>query len=630
MPTTFHRANPSIASVDFSKKLFNMKPKSILQNLFALLVVLCNVLEINAQAHGFEKMKAEKDSFAQRFRHWAVDAKSNWEQIVMTRDFVADIERFSSNGIDPAMWVNASFLHNADTTYSDPKSVYFLMKEKNLKFGTTFPMFQLDGDSINLDVKIGYKILTKCQSIALIFNMIGSGATTLKADTISLPSSNEWTEQNVSLSLPRGISLDVLLNVVAQDSVHTIFTLAPIEVSSGGKPLTWDVDADKYAQIPASAIQSFDDLLASPLMDKKILALGETIHGSQNINDLVFSLIKERILHHNCRLVFIELPTELTLSMNRYVKNDPHYSLDSISALYGSNSLIHFEPFIQWLRDYNAAHNNEVTFAGVDESLSRNDAFQLLFEFLKPLNSDYALDSLCYDLAFLIDSVSCDYPIVNERLTADEMAQLQSCLDVYSYKQNDFQDADRDSLMALRIQKFCDAYLGENETATFYSHLLHAIYKPENSGFLLSDLSAGNYLKERHKDDYACLAISATQGERTCSTYMAYITEALPPAPESSFEHLIISKTDDKPIFISVDNLKQGDIHQIRISGRYQSDCQFYNVEPQLFMDGLVVLKNSTALNFDRKSYQQLKKESVKRFFSNMLEMRERVKGKMQ
>lgn len=55
------------------------------------------------------------------------------------------------------------------------------------------------------------------------------------------------------------------------------------------------------------------------LQDKRIIALGETVHGSSTINDNVFSIIKNSILYDNCRLVLLETDMGNGLKMNLYI-----------------------------------------------------------------------------------------------------------------------------------------------------------------------------------------------------------------------------------------------------------------------------------------------------------------------
>ncbi len=320
--------------------------KSIQQKLLVLLWALNCVVGLNAQQINFEgDIKADVDAFVAKFRGWTLNFRyMDAMRPAPIKSIIKDIDKYRVEDLGQ-FWYDAQFIKAVDTTYSAPDAEYFFVGSQGTLYGTSFPMFQLSGDKVNIDVKVGYKQLCGKQDMSLTFNMIGDGTKVIKAETIALPRGDEWTEKEYSLSLPRGTSLEVALEVAAKDSMFTLLSLAPIVVSSDGEPLARSVDETKYAQIPPSAIQHYDALLASPIMDKKILALGETIHGTQTMNDLAFSLIKERIEHHNCKLVLFELPLEETLYLNRYVKNDERYTLDFILRRFESR-IFNFVPFL--------------------------------------------------------------------------------------------------------------------------------------------------------------------------------------------------------------------------------------------------------------------------------------------
>ena len=43
------------------------------------------------------------------------------------------------------------------------------------------------------------------------------------------------------------------------------------------------------------------------LNNQKIIALGETVHGSENITEMIFLFAKNAILYNNCKLILTEL-----------------------------------------------------------------------------------------------------------------------------------------------------------------------------------------------------------------------------------------------------------------------------------------------------------------------------------
>lgn len=81
--------------------------------------------------------------------------------------------------------------------------------------------------------------------------------------------------------------------------------------------------------------KEYDNL---PFLNKKILGLGETAHGTETMNDIGIEISKERILKHQCRFILLEIPLEFSLYINRYVQNDKNFKFEYISE--------RFEPYL--------------------------------------------------------------------------------------------------------------------------------------------------------------------------------------------------------------------------------------------------------------------------------------------
>ena len=512
---------------------------------------------------------------------------------------------------------------NIDTTYTSPDALYLTSDNNEVILGSSFPMYKLSGDSITIDVKIGYKeIVENCDStFSIILNMIGAHAKIIQADTISLPVNTKWTEVTRSVTMQRGLYLEARFEVVSKHRRIPMMAFTIPEFSSGGKPLerlVWNDDGEKCAKVSPEAIQSFDGLLSSPLMDKKILALGETLHGSQTVNDTVFGIMKERILHHNCRLLLFEISTEECLYYNRYIKNDTRYSIDTISKYYQPHIMFGMTDFLQWLKDYNAAHNNEVTLFGVDIGYK-----YILYDFFAPLNYDFRLDSLCYDLLCYKGDVDKD--VVKQRITPQELAIIKHRISIYSNtKYHNY--IPRDLLMVEMIQLACNEYLAVGETATFYSHFAHSHYLYDRpTGTKVK--SAGNYLKEMYKDDYSCVAIAVETGIR--SAYRPQLKCLVHLAPKGSFEDIMSGRPSDAPIFISMDSFNYGDICKIRhaaLEDRWFNDFEL--IEPKANMDGIVVLKRSQPLSLKGVVFTPAESFMYNRYYKAMIHIEERLQAK--
>ena len=77
-----------------------------------------------------------------------------------------------------------------------------------------------------------------------------------------------------------------------------------------------------------------DDLKSLSFSDKRILAIGESVHGTGTMNDMGVEIIKNRIEHGKCRLVLLEMPLTLSFHINRYLEGDERFKPDSIRFLF--------------------------------------------------------------------------------------------------------------------------------------------------------------------------------------------------------------------------------------------------------------------------------------------------------
>lgn len=97
------------------------------------------------------------------------------------------------------------------------------------------------------------------------------------------------------------------------------------------------------------------DLKSLPFSGKRILAIGESVHGTGTMNDMGVEIIKNRIEHGKCRLVLLEIPLTLSLHINRYLEGDERFKPDSIASyfdkvLFSSSS---FVSLMRWVKEYN-------------------------------------------------------------------------------------------------------------------------------------------------------------------------------------------------------------------------------------------------------------------------------------
>ena len=484
----------------------------------------------------------------------------------------------------------------SDTTTSSDGVVLRTRGDWNGIFGTSYPMFNKGKKSLNGEVKIKYKV-ERCKKLLLTLHSIGKNANVIKADTIHLPLSENWEEQ----SYPFSVDCQFLLNVSIEakglnKNQSGDVSLAYIDLYSDGVLLDTEVENEALSQVPLSSIKPWDEILRSPIMEKKILALGETLHGTQTLNDMAIELMKERILQHNCKLILLELPLSLTLYMNRYIHNDPRYTMEHIMEKLEYDYNFKLTTLLQWVKDYNAKHGNEISILGIDNEISLIPSKMDLYEFLKEIDTDDVLEPLYYDLMFKLDSANVDTRIVNGMFSEKESKLIQCSINnLRKYQTLHLRLMHRDKDMAETMQWLCDMYLSSDEKATFYGHFMHANYLTNNPTFIHNSPSLGFFLKKRYKDNYACLAISATEGE-AWFTNNDYSREIYPiqNASVGSIEYYTNNSKDNTKSNIFIEDFNENEVYQIRTMGVLNNTNQFSVWTPKMSMDGIIVINKAT------------------------------------
>lgn len=290
---------------------------------------------------------------------------------------------------DSKQWVQHTlhpfFSVEADKKDSSVICMYTRGKQKGV-LGKSFQNFIEN----NMPVDIYLKYQTKdCFSSQLIAYFFDQDAELISSDTLWLPQTAEWESISGKIQT-RGCDFFTLTfeSQGISDKRPGVLSIKELFLTAKGEPLPTIKQKELYP-IQTTDIQTWEEFLLSPLMNKKLLALGETVHGTETLGNLAFSLMKERVLHNNCKLLLLELPTEYTLALNRYIKNDKHFEqtyADIEHRLKGSLFTDSILSFLNWLKAYNAMHNNEVSLYGVDFNPIHLDSEVDLCNFIYTLN----------------------------------------------------------------------------------------------------------------------------------------------------------------------------------------------------------------------------------------------------
>jgi len=175
----------------------------------------------------------------------------------------------------------------------------------------------------------------------------------------------------------------------------------------------------------------------------------------------------------------------------------------------------------------------------------------------------------------------------------------------------------RDNVMAVTTQKVVAPFDSLNSTTTMFLHFGHTAYHgielSDNAFVKFSDTqSMGHQLKKIFADDYACLALTCSQGKATLGEQNTFKTRTLKDVPKSSIEYQM-SKKAKSISFLSIKNLPTSCTYHIRHIGNKYSENQFFRLAPQAWMDGIVLVEEVEACKKENEFAQSPVNGSIKR-----------------
>ncbi|OFQ19642.1 hypothetical protein HMPREF2955_09175 [Prevotella sp. HMSC073D09] len=474
-------------------------------------------------------------------------------------------------------------------------------------WSTLLPTYQLTGETNDVKVRVKYKS-KDVQHFYVTLNSITNGARIARRDTITLPASPKWVETTSQLHLKHADLLGVSFEATGKKDTLGTIQLADFGVYADGKKLSNEVpDAEVAPLFQRSDLLNwtFGNYGNIPCMDSQILGIAETIHGTKTMNAVAMDMMKERILKHQCKLVMLELPMESIFYINRYVKNDPRFKFSHISN-YIDNSLLG-EPtkaFIEWLKQYNATHDNSVSLLGFDTNAEWLRGQVDLFDFFYTLNDGKKspeMINFCKavlqdmrpfskrDIAALLDSSE----VVKSCLQKDELLLVRKSIRLMQwFAKRPVRYSLRDRLMAQFTQFAIDSVFPKETAVTMYAHTGHLNYSQATLPVHLNYFSAGHYLKEKYGENYRCIDIATYQGATIVSgKYGAYAGGKLAAVPQRSLEYQLGQLGVDS-VYLPMSKLQSSEALQMRMAGNGSIKVQFIYCYPQTRVDGVLFVRN--------------------------------------
>lgn len=523
-----------------------------------------------------------------------------------------------------------------DSTENDTSVIFGVRFEEKGKIGTLVPVYQLDKHGAEVTASIRYKTLN-CERAYITLNSIGAGEQILKSDTIELPLTEEWKEVSKKIKIKDAYLLNVFIEAIGSELAFNNIRVSAFKLEANGAQLKNETapKSDNTTLKKSDAITlNGVDFGKIPSMQSRIMGIGETVHGSKTLGRMAFDIIKERIIKQGCNLVLHEYPLEYSFYINRYVKNDPRFKLQDIERyMEGNLSSEHTIDFIKWLRAYNSAHNNRVSFWGIDiESLDIASSVDLS-EFVKTLCSKRETPETDSIVKRLLnwetnedDSLQLTRAdgAVGKWLTADERQILKLCLQLNKESSETYERlTNRDETMAKTAFALIDILASNGAKATIYGHFMHLNYLVGGDMKELNNYSAGHRMKAKYKDDYQAIALCTYEGRTlNCLTDKSIGAAQLVKAPEGSVEHVLQSMGHNMA-YLPTGRLNYADVLTMRVLGNTNDRYQFFYFVPKARVDGILFVSRSQPVEKSQEvlnRYLNYVDATVRRYLENAKE----------
>lgn len=413
------------------------------------------------------------------------------------------------------------------------------------------------------------------ESARLIISGINKYEKVLYVDTLRFKADSILETASIDFSLIGVELLDMSIVAEGIKKKRSSLSVTRVDVTLGEQPIDAfslresepQIDSQDYKMIPLclNSAKGFNKVEA--LKAHKIIALGESTHGSSDIKKTASLLTQHQVSQNKCRLVMYEIPLELSIFFNRYIQ-DPMFECDKIGA-YGTE-LAHL---LEWLRNYNAdrSESDKVSFLGMDyiwQREKKTSTANSLSEYLALLNKKVQskkIDTLCRLLQTEPWSKSISFMEQQKEQLEKLLPSVDLMLISHTLNLSYSMGSDRNERLILRdsvmfenakwlIKQFCSS----DKTAFMYGHSGH-LNLISSYPTVIPIPPLGAMMSHYYKDGFYSMTILIGNGFLSLPN-MKRITKSrqLPNAPTLSIEGELSKIEQDAsfiPISTSLDKL---------------------------------------------------------------------------
>ncbi len=433
-------------------------------------------------------------------------------------------------------------------------------------------------------------------------------------DSIRIISPRKWTQYSMSLKVPRSQKLYIEIHAKSKDTVildgrtSQKFWIDKLQLKLNGH--NFNSYPESKFQFSQSQIDEISDHIAlnrnrlstlnkiGDFKKHRIVAFGESVHGSSEMQHFSFDAIQHAISNENCKLVLFELPFEMGLRLNDFVSCETTEDLGKMLKFFNYDQP-RIKSLFEWIRNYNQNSQTKVKVYGIDINhflLMENN----LYEFLQHQKvHNEALDSTIElikrekygdALNFALNNPS-GFSFHNRIKYYDLIRALRYRCGAL-FPKPDLIEGNREYIMYDNAKYAIESNLKELERAVIYIHLGHAnkINSPSTRFYIPC---FGNYMNRQYREDYFVTALLAGEGTITNTDSIGYNSANLLRFPIlGSLERLCL-KTADNIFYKNLHNLQT--IYSVRDIGLNTRGSQFSPYNHTGRFDAIVFFRHSNS-----------------------------------
>lgn len=369
---------------------------------------------------------------------------------------------------------------------------------------------------------------------------------------------------------------------------------------------------------------NYDTIIKHLPSEIKILALGESTHGSQDIVKLKTELLKSLILN-GYKNIILESNFSTTLLLNKFIKNESDEDLKTILINIGFFPYFddNFVSFIKWLKQYNSQKSatEMVNIYGMDVQFELDQAIELkeklfskydslpLIKIEQIIHNKYSPFKKTFLLKKIISANANGIYNLNRLDSLVLLNLIESHLRLFQPKGKRYKQ--REELMYINIERFINLFIPPSEKLVIWSHNGH-LEKRSNVRKI-----TGEYLYKKYGNKYYSIGIDINKGRIKAINKDSIINKLF----LSNFE-LDTNKSIGKELelinmgILYMNNLDSENFFKTNscmrdIGGTYsyilaRNYPNFYYVNTKVYkkFDALFIINNSNPLNIENFGYK--------------------------